>query len=99
MAYDDRDDEIDDELDIRKPRHRGDVPSYLVQAILVTLCCCLPFGIVAIVHAAKVNGFLASGNYEQAVRASDEAKKWCAIALVLGLVAHSLHLLVRLGQH
>src|SRR5882672_10526815 len=27
------------------------VPNYLVQSILVTLCCCLPFGIAAIVFA------------------------------------------------
>src|SRR5882724_11600119 len=26
------------------------VPNYLVQSILCTLCCCLPFGIVAIVY-------------------------------------------------
>src|SRR5438093_12052328 len=31
------------------------VPNYLIQAILVTLCCCLPFGIPAIVYAAQVN--------------------------------------------
>ena len=55
----------------------GDVPNYLVQSILVTLCCCLPFGIVAIVSAAKVNGLLASGDYEGAVKASEDAKKWC----------------------
>ena len=34
------------------------VPNYLVQSILVTLFCCLPFGIVAIVYAAQVNGKL-----------------------------------------
>ena len=30
------------------------IPNYLVQAILVTICCCLPAGIVAIVFAAQV---------------------------------------------
>ena len=29
--------------------------TYLVRAILVTVFCCLPFGIVAIVYAAQVN--------------------------------------------
>jgi len=37
------------------------VPNYLVQAILCTICCCLPFGIVAIVYAAQVNGKVAGG--------------------------------------
>jgi len=52
VAYDDRDDEDDDvdDLDIRNPG--GTIPNYLTQAILVTLCCCVPFGIVAIVNAA-----------------------------------------------
>ena len=34
------------------------IPNYLVQAILVTIFCCLPFGIVSIVYAAQVNGKL-----------------------------------------
>ena len=32
------------------------VPNHLVWAILATLFCCLPTGIVSIIHAAKVNG-------------------------------------------
>src|SRR5437762_2059610 len=32
------------------------IPNYLAQAILVTVFCCLPFGIPAIVFAAQVNG-------------------------------------------
>lgn len=31
------------------------IENYLVPAILVTLCCCVPAGIVAIVYAAQVN--------------------------------------------
>ena len=44
----------------------SNIPNYLVQAILVTIFCCLPFGIVAIVFAAQVNSALAAGNYEAA---------------------------------
>lgn len=82
MGYDDRDDE-DDDLDIRQPV--GTVPNYLVQAILVTLCCCLPFGIAAIVNAAKVNTHLARGEYDRAVEASNEARKWCVIGFIVGI--------------
>ena len=62
------------------------VPNYLVQAILVTLFCCLPFGIVAIVFAAQVNGKLAAGDYQGAVYASNQAKLWCWVGFGLGLV-------------
>ncbi|NER07984.1 MAG: CD225/dispanin family protein [Okeania sp. SIO3C4] len=37
---------------------KENVPSYLTQAILITVFCCLPFGIVAIVYAAQVNSRL-----------------------------------------
>jgi hypothetical protein len=51
-----------------------DIPTYLAQAILCTLFCCLPFGIVAIVYAAQVNGKLAMGDYYGAQSASASAR-------------------------
>lgn len=48
----------------------------LVWAILTTLFCCLPFGIVAIVYSSKVNSLYATGQYAMAVDASEKAKKW-----------------------
>ncbi len=62
------------------------IPNYLVQSILVTLFCCWPFGIPAIVLAAKVNGLAASGNIAGALDASNKAKMWCWISFGLGLV-------------
>jgi hypothetical protein len=89
MPYDDHDDDNLDDLDISMRRRGGggrDIPNYLTQAILVTVCCCVPLGIVAIINAAQVNGYLASGNYEAARKASDEAKRWSTIGCVLGIV-------------
>ena len=64
------------------------VPNYLVQAILCTLCCCLPFGIVAIVYAAQVNSKLQAGDYPGAQASSKNAKMWCWLAFGLGLLAN-----------
>ena len=61
------------------------VPNYLVQAILVTICCCLPAGIVAIVYAAQVNGKVAAGDLSEAQRLSNSAKTWCWVSLGVGL--------------
>ena len=61
------------------------VPNYLVQSILVTIFCCLPFGIPAIVFAAQVNGKLAAGDHAGAVDASNKAKMWCWISFGVGL--------------
>ena len=61
------------------------IPNYLVPAILVTVFCCLPTGIVAIVFAAQVNGKLQAGDLEGARRASSKAKTWAWVSLGLGL--------------
>ena len=61
------------------------VPNYLAQAILVTLFCCLPFGIVAIVYAAQASGKLAAGDYAGALQTSKTAQRWCWVSLGFGL--------------
>jgi uncharacterized membrane protein YvbJ len=61
------------------------VENYLVFAILATVLCCLPTGIVAIIYAAQVNGKLQIGDLAGAKAASDNAKMWCWISFGLGL--------------
>lgn len=63
------------------------IPNYLVQSIIVTLCCCLPLGVVAIIFAAQVNSKLAAGDLAGARDASAKAKMFCWIAFGLGIVA------------
>lgn len=60
--------------------------NYLVWSILVTLFCCLPAGVYAIILSSKVDSLYASGNYDEAQRNADEAKKWCIISAVISLV-------------
>lgn len=55
---------------------RPNIPNYLWQSIVVTLLCCLPFGIVAIIYATKVDGLVASGDYAGAEAASKNARLW-----------------------
>jgi Interferon-induced transmembrane protein/zinc-ribbon domain len=64
------------------------IPNYLVQSILITLCCCLPFGIVSIVYAAQVNSKANAGDLQGALDCSGKAKMWCWIGLGVGLVAN-----------
>jgi hypothetical protein len=59
--------------------------NWLVESILVTIFCCLPFGIAGIVNAANVNSRAAAGDYEGAVRAAKEAAKWTKIGFFVGL--------------
>lgn len=64
----------------------GDIPNYLWQSIVVTILCCWPLGIPAIIFAAKVDGLKARGEIDAARAASANAKKWTTIALVSGIV-------------
>lgn len=59
---------------------------YLILAIISTICCCPPFGIVAIVFAAKINSATYAGNNEEARRAARNAKIWIIVAFVVGLL-------------
>jgi len=61
------------------------IPNYLTQSILVTLLCCVPFGIAAIVNAAQVNSKLAAGDIAGAMQSSEKAKNWCWWSFGLGL--------------
>lgn len=62
------------------------VPNHLVAAIFVTLCCCVPFGIVSLVYAAQVNNKLAAGDIAGAQEASNRARTWALIALIAGIL-------------
>lgn len=60
--------------------------NFLPWAILVTFCCCLPGGIVAMIYASKVNGKLAIGDYQGALQDANSAKTWCIISAIVGLI-------------
>lgn len=66
--------------------------NYLVESILVTIFCCLPFGIAGIVYASQVNSKFASGDYEGAKKASEDAKKWMKWGLIAGIIVVVLYL-------
>lgn len=66
--------------------------NWLVESILVTIFCCLPFGIVGIVNAANVNSRLAVGDYAGAVQASQQAGKWTKIGFFVSLAGLLLYI-------
>ena len=77
---------------VRRPIAPPAVPNYLVQSILVTFCCCLPFGIVAVVYAAQVNDKVAKGDIDGAMKASQNAKTWSIVAFSIGLLVLGLRI-------
>ena len=67
--------------------------NWLAESILVTLLCCLPFGIVGIVNAAQVSSRFSSGDYDGSLRASQEAAKWTKIGFWVGIGVIALYFL------
>lgn len=73
-------------------------PNHLVWAILTTIFCCLPLGIVSIVFAAQVNSKWAMGDVQGAYQSSARAKQfatWSAISV--GIIVAFYFLLALVG--
>ena len=79
-----------------QPQSQPAVPpkSWLVESILVTLFCCLPFGIVGIIKASETNSALSRGDYAAAELASKDAGKWTKIGFWVGLGVGIIYFLI-----
>lgn len=72
----------------------GRPKNWLAESILVTLFCCLPFGIVGIVNAANVNSRFDAGDLVGSEKASQEAAKWTKVGFWVGLGINALAIIV-----
>lgn len=70
--------------------------SHLGLAIFTTLCCCLPLGIVAILKSNKVGDLYAMKQYDAAIAASNDAKKWCIYGIVSWFVIDIIWIIIAL---
>jgi|SRR5882762_2935521 len=64
----------------------AEVQNYLIPAILATIFCCLPLGVVSIIFATQVNSKLAAGDTAGAMESSRKAKMFMFITIGAGLV-------------
>ena len=70
----------------------GPAPSRLAWSIVVTLLCCLPFGVPAIVFAAKTMENNGAGRFQAAHENSRKATMWCWISFGVGLAFTTIYL-------
>ena len=68
--------------------------SYLVWAILTTLFCCLPFGIVSIVYASKVDSAWRIGQQAEAEDNSNKAKNWALASALTSLAVWVIYIII-----
>lgn len=71
--------------------------NHLAFAIVMTVLCCVPFGIVAIVKACKVNSLYNEGLYEAAQDMADSARNWCIASLLTGLLVSIIYFFINLA--
>ena len=64
----------------------------LVWSILVTLFCCLPFGIVAIIKSAEVNSKWSAGDVAGANQSAADAGKWIKWSVIAGVLVAVIYL-------
>ena len=69
------------------PSATGEIPNYLVPAILSTVFCCLPLGVVAIIFSTQVNSKLATGDTAGAMESSRKAKMFMMISVGVGVLS------------
>jgi ABC-type Fe3+ transport system permease subunit len=70
----------------------------LVWAILCTVLCCLPLGIVAIIKSTKVKELWAQGDHAGAQKAADDAKKYSLWGAGISLIFVVLYfILIAIG--
>ena len=60
--------------------------NHLAWAILSTIFCCLPLGIVSIVYASKVDGLYNAGDYVGAYNAANKAQNYALWGTVIGFI-------------
>ncbi len=77
--------QIDNPTPQQSPMPKPD--NNMVLAVLTTVLFCMPFGIVSIVYAAKVDGLYYADDYEGALAASKSAFQWAMIGIVASIVA------------
>ncbi|SEA12802.1 CD225/dispanin family protein [Psychroflexus halocasei] len=62
--------------------------NHLAMAIISTLLCCQPLGIVSIVYASQVNSKFIAGDYIGAEQASKNAKTWWIVSLAVAAIGY-----------
>jgi hypothetical protein len=71
----------------------ANIPNYMVMGVL-SIFCCWPLAIFALMNAAKVNKLAAAGDIAGATQASASAKKFAMIGIIGGIIIWIINAIV-----
>ncbi len=60
--------------------------NWLWQSIIATILCCIPFGIVGIIFASRVDSLYYNQRYQEAEISARKAKMWALLAFGAGFL-------------
>lgn len=60
--------------------------NHLILSILITIFCCLPTGVIAIIYSCKVNTLYNENRLQEAQNASQWALRWNIVSVILTVV-------------
>jgi len=66
-------------------------PSHMGLALIATLFCFFPIGIIALVKSSEVGKFHRCGAYESSKQASQKARYWAMLSIKIGVVCHIIY--------
>lgn len=68
------------------PRRWDDIlpmpKNWLIESVLLSIFCCSPISVVGIFYAARVESLYYAKDYDGAMRAANNAKKWALIGIL-----------------
>lgn len=84
------------------PNTHPEIKTHLVGSILVTLFCCMPLGVIAIINASRVSGLIAANRLNEAYETSQKAATWMWWGFGLGIVAQligiAIHIIIGIAE-
>lgn len=72
--------------------------NWLIESILATLFCCIPFGVIGIINAIKVEKLFNEGKFAESEKASNDAKTWTIVSVIIGLAVTGLYLIAAIAE-
>ena len=68
--------------------------NHLALAIIVTLMCCIPLGIVSIVYSGKVDTALSKGDISEAESMSRKARNWAIAGIIISAASVIMYFII-----